>query len=82
MGVVVGRHTSRINNDPPPQPSPTRGREQTEFAARVDFTRTEASLAHAAPTSSSSAASSGRAAIRTAAAPAAVSGAATWRERQ
>ena len=25
VGVVVGRHTSRINNDPPPQPSPTRG---------------------------------------------------------
>ena len=37
---------------------------------------------HPSPTSSSIAISSGRAAIRTAAAPAAASGAATWRERQ
>ena len=38
--------------------------------------------AHPSPTSSSSAASSGRAATRTTTAPAADSGAATWRERQ
>ena len=33
MGVAVGGCTSCNNHDPPPQPSPTRGREQTDYAA-------------------------------------------------
>ena len=37
VGVAVGGRTSRNNDDPPPQPSPSkRGREQTEFAACAD----------------------------------------------
>src|SRR6266567_1375971 len=35
VGVYVGARVSYKNNDPPPQPSPTRGREQTECVASV-----------------------------------------------
>ena len=94
VGVVVGRHTSPSTTTPLPSPPPRksglpdlRKSKPRPGQARGAWGGSRPSLTqelwpHAGPTSSSSAASSGRAAIRTAAAPAAVSGAATWRERQ
>ena len=35
VGVAVGGYSLRHNYDPPPQPSPTRGREQTAVASQL-----------------------------------------------
>jgi hypothetical protein len=40
-GRAMGRYRC-VTEGPPPQPSPTRGREQTEFAARTDPPHTNA----------------------------------------